>query len=355
MENKGQNVQLADWKKLLNDLFPANPLIYWSDFLLSTALAYGSIVFTERLPLFSVAQVACFFVSVFSLYRAALFIHELTHQERKHLPGFSVAWNLLVGVPTLIPSFMYRGVHIDHHKRTTYSTEEDGEYLPLGASPFWKTALYVAQSFYIPVVLVLRYGVLGPLSLLHPALRRLVMRYGSAMAIRFDVARKIPTGQELVRWYVLELLCFLYVLGMAYLFASGTLALSTLFHIYLVMAVTLFFNSIRTVVAHRYRNQSGQPLSIYDQLVDSVNLEGNPVIGELMAPVGLRFHALHHIFPTLPYHNLGLAHRRLREQLPADSFYHLTVEPGVWAALKAHWRNTQSGTAIDGGPAATRA
>ena len=62
------------------------------------------------------------------------------------------------------------------------------------------------------------------------------------------------------------------------------------------------------------------------------------------------FHALHHLFPTLPYHNLGIAHRRLREQLPPDSFYHLTVEPGLWAALKAHWRNTQSGEAIENQP-----
>ena len=34
---------------------------------------------------------------------------------------------------------------------------------------------------------------------------------------------------------------------------------------------------------------------------------------------------------------------------------HLTVEPGIWAALKTHWKNTQSGTAIENEPVGTRA
>ncbi len=41
-----------------------------------------------------------------------------------------------------------------------------------------------------------------------------------------------------------------------------------------------------------------------------------------MFPVGLRYHALHHLFPFLPYHNLGKAHARLIARLPAGSPYH---------------------------------
>jgi hypothetical protein len=36
-------------------------------------------------------------------------------------------------------------------------------------------------------------------------------------------------------------------------------------------------------------------------------------------PLGLRYHALHHLFPSLPYHALGTAHRRLIVALPPDS------------------------------------
>jgi fatty acid desaturase len=355
METKGKNLSLAELKKVLEDCFPANPWIYWADFLCSVALGYGAFVLTEFLPFFSFTQILAFLVSVLAIYRAVLFIHELTHQERRHLPGFSVAWNLLVGVPTLFPSFMYRGVHIDHHKKNSYSTVEDGEYLPLGASPYWKTLAYVAQSLFLPALVVLRFGVLGPLSLAHPALRRQLMEKASSLAIRFDTKRKIPSGTDLRRWYAQEFLCFLYLLGMAYLFASGTLSFGTLAHIYLAMVAMFTLNSIRTVVAHRYRNLSGDEISFQDQLLDSVNIEGNPIVAELVAPVGLRYHGLHHLFPTLPYHNLGIAHRRLREQLPADSFYHQTVEPSFAAALRSHWKNTQSGESINSRPESLRA
>lgn len=343
---QNSSVSLAEYKKLLQEYFPANPWIYWSDMLVTAVVGYGSFVLTERFAPFSAAYLLLFTVSVFALYRGMLFIHELTHRERSDLPGFSIAWNLIFGVPFLFPSFMYRGVHIDHHKRNSYGTDEDGEYLALGASPFWKTVAYVAQSFYLPFLIVLRFGLLAPLSLLHPRLRQLVVTRTSALAIRTDVPRRVPVGEDWRNWQVLEVLCFLYVWGMAWLFASGTLGLATALHIYAAMISMFLVNSLRTVVAHRYLNRSAGELSFQDQLLDSVNIEGNPIVAELVAPVGLRYHALHHLFATLPYHNLGHAHRKLRAHLPADSFYHLTAEPSFWAALTTHWRNTRKHSSV---------
>ncbi|HZL88000.1 MAG TPA: fatty acid desaturase, partial [Pirellulaceae bacterium] len=57
----------------------------------------------------------------------------------------------------------------------------------------------------------------------------------------------------------------------------------------------------------------------------------------LFCPVGLRFHALHHIFPTLPYHNAHAAHQRLLAALPADSPYRATIEQSLPAALAKLW------------------
>ena len=59
-----------------------------------------------------------------------------------------------------------------------------------------------------------------------------------------------------------------------------------------------------------------------EQLLDSCTISPSTLPGRmaaqvanavrtLIAPVGLRYHALHHWIPSLPYHNLGRAHRLL--------------------------------------------
>lgn len=341
MENKA--IPLAEMKKILADCFPVNPWIYWLDFLVTATLAWGSFYLTETSEALSWIELFYFTVSVFSFYRAALFVHELTHQERREIPGFSVVWNLLMGIPLLVPSFMYRGVHIDHHRKNTYGTEEDGEYLPFGASTFWRTFYYLAQSILVPFLLVFRFLVLAPLSFLHPRFRAFVMLHLSALAIRMDTPRRLPAPGSVDQrnWYAQEALCFFWCFFLFLGFSSGLLELGTLRHIYLLLCATFFVNSLRTVVAHRYRNRTGKELTFTDQFLDSVNIEGHPVLMELLAPVGLRYHALHHLFPTVPYYKLGVAHRLLTSQLPADSIYHAATEPTLRSALATLWRNTK--------------
>ena len=79
-------------------------------------------------------------------------------------------------------------------------------------------------------------------------------------------------------------------------------------------------------------------MTFVEQLLDSVNYPRRPWLTGLWAPVGLRFHALHHLFPSLPYHNLAAAHARLMAELPDDSPYRETSETSLWAALRRLWR-----------------
>jgi fatty acid desaturase len=340
MENKA--LPLAEMKKIVEDCFAPNPWIYWADMLITAVVAYGSFLLTEWAPALSFQELFFFALSVCGFYRGVLFVHELTHQERRDLPGFSVTWNIFFGIPMLLPSFLYRGVHIDHHRKATYGTDEDGEYLPFGASPFSRSVLYLGQSVLLPFLLVFRFGVLAPLSLLHPKLRHFIMAHTSSLAIRTDTARKVPkNGVELRNWYALEALGFGYVLTLFLFFNAGLLSLGTLRHMYLLVVAVALLNSARTLVAHRYRNRSEKEITFTEQFLDSVNIEGNPVLMEILAPVGLRYHALHHVFANMPYHNLGTAHRRLKKQLPKDSLYHLATEPTFFSALQTHWKNTR--------------
>ena len=94
----------------------------------------------------------------------------------------------------------------------------------------------------------------------------------------------------------------------------------------------MFLNQVRTLVAHLWEND-GEPMSVTAQFLDSVNVPPPGTLPALWAPVGLRYHALHHLLPGLPYHALGEAHRRLCKELEAGSVYHARAT----AACRRWW------------------
>ena len=91
--------------------------------------------------------------------------------------------------------------------------------------------------------------------------------------------------------------------------ASGTLIDGFLIQGYLIAVTLVVINNVRTLGAHRWMGD-GSELSFEEQLLDSVNYPHRAWTTELWGPMGTRYHALHHLFPSLPYHNLGIAHRR---------------------------------------------
>src|SRR5438034_940274 len=83
---------------------------------------------------------------------------------RRNRPAFTLAWNPLVGVPLPVPSFLYQGVHTDHHRQRSYGTDLDPEYVPFGRRPPLLIAGYVAASLLAPALFIIRFAVLAPLS-----------------------------------------------------------------------------------------------------------------------------------------------------------------------------------------------
>ena len=83
-----------------------------------------------------------------------------------------------------------------------------------------------------------------------------------------------------------------------------------------------------SLVAHLWENE-GEAMTVTAQFLDSVNVPPPGITAEIWAPVGLRYHALHHLMPSMPYHDLPEAHRRLARELGVGSTYEGANHPGM--------------------------
>ena len=133
-------------------------------------------------------------------------------------------------------------------------------------------------------------------------------------------------------WLVMETVTTLYAWSALILLLLGVLPLEFVLMWLGVWAGVSTIDTLRTLVSHHYEND-GKPMEVVAQLLDSVNVPPPALLPMLWAPVGLRYHGLHHLLPTLPYHNLGRAHRRLLAELPVGNPYRQTMSHGIVEVL----------------------
>ncbi|MBL9033566.1 MAG: fatty acid desaturase [Rhodospirillaceae bacterium] len=331
--------------RLVRDLMSHNPVIYFADFTLSAVIGYGAVWVYFMAPNWSPLQVAAFFVATFGVFRAGVFIHEVVHMPGGKMTAFKAYWNLIYGVPMLTPSFMYAN-HTDHHARRYYGTAQDGEYQPFGLGGPGRIALYFAQVLAIPIFGIVRFLILAPLAWISPRMRAWVWRSASSYISNPGYRRDVPRGEDHRWWVVGEVLCFLWLLFVVALFASGTLPFEYIIELYVLSVVAVFWNWLRNLAGHLFLSD-GKPMSHEAQFLESVTVVGTPWLHELIFPVGLRYHAIHHLFPAMPYHNMPECHRRLMTQLPANSGYHQTLYSSIWqvfAVLRRNMRRHQVAT-----------
>lgn len=333
---------------LIAELQNPRPAIYWTDLLVTLLVGYGSAAVYLGIPEYlwfpefggarfsgwgsPIWRLVAFLVAGAALYRAALFVHEIVHFHPRQMELFSAAWNGLVGVPLLIPSFLYES-HRSHHNTHEYGTERDGEYLPFGKSPRQQIAWFLLQIFVQPLFILCRFAVLAPLSHLDRRLRRWTLERASSLVIDFRYRRAGFGAVPSSRVVVLESVCCVWANTVAVLVVTGVIPWFWLPQVYLLAAFGVLLNHLRTLAAHRYLSD-GEAMSFDEQLGDSTTIAGGGLWTAVLCPLGLRYHALHHLFPRLPYHNLGAAHRRLWSGLPDDSPYRATVYASWFAVIR---------------------
>jgi len=314
-------------------------LIYWMDFLLSCAGAWTLAVLFFRAPGWGPVALLEMLGAAILFFRTGTFIHEIIHFREGELKWFRRAWNLGMGIPMLTPWIIYRN-HIDHHSVRYFGTPDDGEYLPLAAAPRIETVKYVAQAAVLPLLVVLRFGVIGPLSWFHKGLREWVLTAASHGVSNPYYRKRVAQADER-HWLAVEILCFLWLALLAALMIRGVIGWMVLVKAIALLGFTLGLNWVRNLAAHSYGNR-GERMTLADQFADSINITGQTWLTVLMFPVGLRYHALHHLFPFLPYHNLGRAHQRLLSELPADSPYRAVNHDNYFAVVAQLWRGARA-------------
>jgi fatty acid desaturase len=174
----------------------------------------------------------------------------------------------------------------------------------------------------------------APLSAFHLTAR--VLTTASAAVVNPHYRKRFPRQDE-NHLMIVEALCFAYLCMIAALVFAGTMTGMHLLKAYLLLAFALALNWVRTLAAHGFANR-GDRMTHVEQMSDSINITGPAWLAGFLFPVGLRYHALHHLFPALPYHNLGMAHRRLTENLPPDAPYHATARANFIAVIAELWR-----------------
>jgi fatty acid desaturase len=334
---------VRDSHVIVRDLIRPRPIIYWADFLTTAVLAWAAfaVCVTDRFgwPVRVLAGV----ISGLAMYRAVVFTHEIAHQRASALKGFPVVWNLLCGIPLLMPTFLY-GNHHGHHTSDAYGTWADPEYLLRTSRWRLRVLIFLLLPLLYPVLPAIRFLVLTPLASVSDRVNRFVWRHGSSLYVmnEFYVRAHDADAVAPSRW-VLEAMGAIWAWTLVALVFAGVVPVMVFVAAYAVLVFWMSVNQVRTLVSHRYTSTVDTPVSYLEQVLDTNTFTRGRWLPHLWAPLGLRYHALHHLMPSMPYHAMGAAHRRLLRQLPADSPYRQTLRATFWEALSETVRGRDSG------------
>lgn len=330
MEAKRLKFESAKPSFIIRPLLRANPWIYWGDLLGSAAAAYGLMYVSMGYAFNSPFRWIYFILAGFFVNRGLYFMHEVVHQS-KNLKGFKIAQNLLFGFVFKYPVYIHEPHH-HHHRASSYGTDQDPEYdsewIRKGV---WHYLIAIPLALLFPCIQMVRFGLLPAFYPLMPKKARLsIYRHASTFALNPNYKRPLPSPAETKEWLFQDLACASFNILALSLVLAGHFSIENFLTLQLFSSFFFFCNFFRALVAHRYSSE-GEKMSFENQIKDSISIPAS-ITDFLWAPVGLKYHSLHHYFPSIPYHNLKKAHELL---LHADAnLYLATLEGSFPSALQ---------------------
>ena len=294
--------------------YEIDPYRYYRDLLLAMAVFTAAFAWctVANGPAFAVA----FGIAATAGHRAAFFIHELTHQNgNPRLRGFGLFWDLTVGAFFLVPAARFFGAHLTHHKTGVFRTSEDPQYFAMRKNGWLAVGLLLLVPPLMPILqsaLALATGIGGIAAdrAIETFLLRRGMPAGSALAAKHQARVAWLSRYYLVAWTGYALLL------------PETLPL-----VYALHTAVWYLTTWRIPLEHRMESRL-ESSDKHDQKLDSFTVEA--FAGELLQPIGLKYHTAHHMFAGVPYHNLPALHAELKA---SDPEYRRNVV-SLWQAIR---------------------
>lgn len=316
---------------------------FLGELFLTAIFGWSLFFYGSTFPLFSLKQILIMIPTTFIIYRGAIFIHELAH-FRKKVEGFETWYNILFGYACNFPSYIYE-THLYHHGMRSFGTSEDPEYKNMNYHSKWRILDPILNSLFLPFFGIVRFGILP---LITPFLPRIakekIYLHASTLVMESKYLRPYKSAKELNMMMKNDLLCSLYKIVPIVLVYLGVLNVSVLIWWSIMIVIASALNMYRAKFNHKYFNE-GQTMSDLRHMLDCITIEGSWV-SELWAPLGLRFHTLHHVVQDIPYYNLKAAHKKLMLELPEGHPYRETVVPNFKTAAIEYWKShSKSGPA----------
>ncbi len=281
--------------------FEANPVIYFRDYAVSMGVFLAAFVWGLQAD-WPLVVVAWAFAAAF-LARLGIFGHELSHRpDDPRMTLFYWVWHLTVGAMILVPVARFVGPHKTHHTTGVFRTKDDPQYLLLRSSGAVAVFVLVVLPLVTPIYTLFQAIVasIGGMRL-EEALDRFTWR-----VFKFSVSTPLPENRKPeVVWLSRYYLCV--VGAFAYFVPQG------LPFYYTVLVGAWLVVVLRIPLEHELERHAESSDS-EDQMRDSFTVE--TPLALLIQPIGFRYHTAHHMYPAVPYHNLPVVHRLLKETVP---------------------------------------
>jgi fatty acid desaturase len=190
---------------------------------------------------------------------------------------------------------------------------------------------YALKIMAMPILVFLRF-LLVPFTFLTPEIREWTLRHASALTFNRQYERRLtPTDRRAI--LAAEIPCCLRAALIPLLVLLGLNHWTRIPLLYALAVATVALNHLRFLADH-HCDGDGSHTDMESHITDSCNFTTNDPLTLLFFPFSIRYHALHHLFPSMPYHNLKRAHEHLVATLPPDSPYHGLERPGWWSVAR---------------------